>query len=541
MNEDETYTLINGEEADLLTRQVMDLLDELDPLEDPLLGAMTDEETLSEFERWQTKLWWCPELGCTVSRAGLDGYVETEGDVRVTELLRVFNRARYAWGLQEKQAAAAEGEKARERLADAWSKYVKRAQSSNNVAAVARLWKLCHQIGVGELNRNPSYLGTPEGVVDMVSCDLVFNDVAASIEDAIRLGDEDASHSENRGAEDAMVTKLTRGVVDDSRHSMFGKRDGRWDEFVLEIMSGDREKAAYLKRALGYSAFGGNPEEVMFVAYGATTRNGKGTLLNSVVHALGDYAAAASPDFLLEKGHSSQGDKDEIAMMAGKRLVTISEPPEGRRLDESKVKQFTGNDPITTSRKYGHTFTYEPAFTMWMMCNSLPTVSDTSIFASKRIRVVPFERHFADEEQDSTLKDRFRTEAGMSTILNWLLEGYGDYLEKGLEEPKSIRRATALWSNTGGDDFRRFVDTKCERNGNARVEAPKLIESYKKWCERNDIDPLTANKITKRLAAMAIPAKRSHGKRWFYGIDFKKERKSSMEPNHESSKALDTK
>lgn len=518
MIDDEKYTLINGTEADAMTQQVMNLLDELDPLEDQLLGTMTDEETLTEFERWQTKLWWCAELGCTVSRSGLDGYIETDGDTRVTELMRIFNRARYAWAMQERITAKAEDKTSRFKAADAWAKYVKRTQSSNNIAAVVRLWKLCHQIGVGDLNQNKAYLGTPEGVVDMVSCDLVFNDIAADIEDAIRNGATDMSHTDNNGAEDAMVTKRTRGIVDDSHHKMFDTYDKRWDEFVLEIMSGDQEKADYLKRALGYSIYGGNPEEVMFVAYGSTTRNGKGTLLNSIVYALGDYAAAASPDFLLDKSHTSQGDKDEIAMMAGKRLITISEPPEGRRLDESKVKQFTGNDPITTSKKYGHTFTYEPAFTMWMMCNSLPIVSDTSIFASNRIRVIPFERHFTNEEQDPNLKERFRSEIGMATILNWLLDGYNDYLTNGLEEPKSVKSSTSAWIFSSGDDFRRFIDTRCEHRGDARIETTEFMEAYKKWCNRNDVDPMTSQKVTKRLAAISVPRRKSHGKCYFKGI-----------------------
>ena len=515
---DEGCALADGGQADEATEQVMALLDGIDPLSDDELRTMSDEETVREFEQWLPSLAWCAELGCTVSRSGPDGYAEDDGDARAIELMRAFNSGRWAWALREQRAAREAGDGPRAKLAAKWAEHVRRAQSSGAVAGAVRLWKQCNQVRVSDLNREPGYLGTPAGVVDMAARDLVLNLKGVEIEEAIAHGDEEASPSDNRGALAAMVTKRTRGVVDDQDHAMFCRYDRRWDEFVLEIMDDDEERAGYLQRALGYSAYGGNPEEVMFVAYGATTRNGKGTLLNSVVHALGDYAAAASPDFLLDKAHTSQGDKDEVAMMAGKRLVTISEPPEGRRLDESKVKQFTGNDPVTTSRKYGRTFTYEPEFTLWMMCNALPTVSDTSVFASGRVRVIPFDRHFAPEEQDSGLKARFRSEVGMSTILNWLLAGYEAYLERGLDEPASVRRATAIWAGSGGDDFRRFLDERCERGSCSRVSSTELMAAYRAWCDANDADPLTAQKVTKRLAALSVARRKSNGKWWFYGL-----------------------
>ena len=55
----------------------------------------------------------------------------------------------------------------------------------------------------------------------------------------------------------------------------------RWFSFIDEIMEGDKEKAAFLQRALGYSLLGVNREECMFLAYGKT-RSGKGTLFNTI-------------------------------------------------------------------------------------------------------------------------------------------------------------------------------------------------------------------------------------------------------------------
>ena len=49
----------------------------------------------------------------------------------------------------------------------------------------------------------------------------------------------------------------------------------RWERFIDEITCGDKDKADYLQRALGYSLLGTSKEECMFILHGKTTRNGK--------------------------------------------------------------------------------------------------------------------------------------------------------------------------------------------------------------------------------------------------------------------------
>ena len=233
--------------------------------------------------------------------------------------------------------------------------------------------------------------------------------------------------------------------------------------------------------------------------------------------ALGDYAAAAPPAFLLASREAG-GTDDVLASMAGKRFVTISEPAEGRRLDESKVKSLTGNDPVTTSRKYGRTFTYTPEFTMWLSCNRLPAVSDTSVFTSGRIRVIPFERHFGPDEQDTGLKARFLSARGLATVLDWLLEGFAAYRERGLDEPADVRAATMAYANVGGSTIRRFLDARCTLALGARVENNAFKEAYARFCAEVGEEPLGAQKMRRELELAGVAKKRSHGKDWWLGV-----------------------
>lgn len=265
----------------------------------------------------------------------------------------------------------------------------------------------------------------------------------------------------------------------------------------------------------------------MFVAYGATTRNGKGTLLNTVAWVLGDYAANMPSDFLTRARRGSQSNHDDaLGALEGVRFVTMSEPTKGNKLDEAKVKSLTGGDPVTVARKFCPTTTFEPQFTMWLSCNNLPSVEDTSVFTSGRIRVIPFERHFSPTEQDRSLKVRFRTEDGAYTVLRWLLDGYQKWKERGLDEPDAIKAATEVWAGSGGDDFQRFVDEECAIEAGAKVKTKDFYAAFKAWCAANDCEAMTNKDARSRLKDLAIPSRRSTGGNFhFIGIRLKEPEK----------------
>ena len=56
----------------------------------------------------------------------------------------------------------------------------------------------------------------------------------------------------------------------------------RWEQFIDEVTQGEKDKADFLQRSLGYSILGMSNEECMFILHGKTTRNGKSTLLNII-------------------------------------------------------------------------------------------------------------------------------------------------------------------------------------------------------------------------------------------------------------------
>ena len=481
------YELQDGTKVKGAMAAAMRMLDERDPIANDL--PLNDAEVVAELHALHPKMKWCPHLRCTVKPTRYDTFATSPGDGDIMKALVELNDARRTWALD--QAARAHGaDKAAEKAALAMAKNAVDSSNSKRAAGIVSLFEKLHAVDQSELDIEPTALGTPHGVRDMDSGNLCIDD-----------GNDGSAF---------MVTKVTNADID-GRYTSELDYDYRWDRFIDEIMGGDKEKAAYLQRALGYSLIGGNPEECMFVAYGASTRNGKDTLLESVRGAIGEYAGVAERSFLSSR--KREGGTDEaLASLVGKRIVTLSEPP--------KVKDLTACGRQSTSKKFGAQFEFTPQFTMWMNVNNLPEVSDDSVFEGDRIRIIPFERHFSADERDPTLKARFATSNGRFTVLRWLLEGYAEYCERGLDEPESVRRATEEYADASGTTIDKFVRRYCKLRTGGRTENNVLKEAYAAFCEEVlGEPPMTAQKMGKALSHYGVSRQRSHGTDYWRGIE----------------------
>lgn len=260
----------------------------------------------------------------------------------------------------------------------------------------------------------------------------------------------------------------------------------RWERFIDEVTEGDREKADYLQRALGYSILGTSNEECMFILYGKTTRNGKSTLLDAIQHLLGDYATVAPVELICrsDRAKDANAPSPALAKLKGKRFVTMSESESSGKLDESVIKQYTGGEDITARELHQSPITYKPQFTMWLSCNDLPAVRDKSLFASDRVRVVEFNKHFSDKEQDKTLKTFFESPEAMKGIFTWLRAGCLHYKKNGLKMNQAMSDVIKKYEKDN-DLILQFLEERCEVNNEESVLGKTLYDAYKSWCRTN--------------------------------------------------------
>lgn len=260
----------------------------------------------------------------------------------------------------------------------------------------------------------------------------------------------------------------------------------RWEQFIREVTMNDREKAEYLQKALGYSMLGLANEECMFILHGKTTRNGKSTLLSAIHHLLGDYASVSPASIVCkaDRAKNAEAATPVLASLKGKRFVTMAESNQYGKLDEEAIKQFTGGEEIKTRNLYETATTWLPQFTLWLSCNDLPAVSDRSLFASDRVRVIEFDRHFSEDEQDKGLKREFQTKAAMQGIFAWLVAGYFKYKRFGLKMPAKMKKVVRKYERDN-DLTLQFLEDRCETDDTRYVKKKTLFDAYKIWCKSN--------------------------------------------------------
>jgi len=300
------------------------------------------------------------------------------------------------------------------------------------------------------------------------------------------------------------ILNLTSGDLSDhdpeylcSRLSRIQYRDAEcpnWFNF-LERIQPDPEVRKYLRRAVGYSLTGDTGEQCLFFAYGIG-RNGKSVFLETVGALLGEFAVASSMNAFEFKQGAIPND---IARLAGARLVTVSETADGQRINEPLIKDLTGGDTITARFLRREFFEFRPEFKLWIRGNHKPQIRGTDEGIWRRIHLIPFEEYITDAEVDPHLLDKLKNE--LPGILKWATDGCIEWRRDGLQPPGLVVSATSEYRREM-DSLADFIET-CTRAG-GEVQATPLYQRYKDWAEGSGFRVMNQTTFGLRLAERGI-------------------------------------
>lgn len=259
----------------------------------------------------------------------------------------------------------------------------------------------------------------------------------------------------------------------------------RWEQFISEVMCNDADLALYLQKALGYALTGDTSLECLFIFYGATSRNGKGTTMETFLQIVGDYGKTSNPEMLSTKfgNTNASGPSEEIARLAGIRFVNISEPEKKITFNAALVKRMTGNDTLNARFLHENSFDFKPNFKIFINTNYKPSVSDMTLFYSCRLKLIPFKRHFEEHEQDKGLKAFFSEETNLSAIFNWCYEGYKQFRKHGLDDTTAVTVATKEYE-AESDRVGQFVDAWLEEGEAFEERTSAVYRLYGQWCDK---------------------------------------------------------
>lgn len=263
-----------------------------------------------------------------------------------------------------------------------------------------------------------------------------------------------------------------------------------WLKFLHEVFGGNQDLIDYLQRVLGYGITGLTVEHIFLVLHGEG-RNGKGTLVETMKHVLGDIAKPIQSELLLDQrnARSSSGPSSDIMALKGLRVAFASETDKHRRFSSSKVKWLSGGDTLTARPAHAPFETiFKPTHLLCLLTNHLPHADGDDFAFWQRVHLVPFKYKFVDDPQTPEERKKIKDlpeklESEAAGILAWLVRGCLEWQRQGLNPPPVVTAATEQY-RLSEDRLAGFIEARCyppEETKDDRTAFGDLYDAFKAW------------------------------------------------------------
>ena len=256
----------------------------------------------------------------------------------------------------------------------------------------------------------------------------------------------------------------------------------RWIRFLEETHPNTAEEMApFLQRLVGYGITGDTKEQCFVILQGLGA-NGKSVFTNTLGYVF-DELTRVTPFSTFEQ--KPGGIPNDLAALHSARMVFAAEGERGKPMAEALIKRATGMDKLPARFLHREFFEYTPKFLLWLSTNHKPNFRSADDGLWRRIKLIPWTRFFAPEERDHYLEADLRQEA--EGILAWAVAGSVEWHEKGLQDPASVRNATATYRENSDTlhDFFGPAGVFTERGNN--VAAATVYKAYRVWAVDNDL------------------------------------------------------
>lgn len=274
-----------------------------------------------------------------------------------------------------------------------------------------------------------------------------------------------------------------------------------WDKVLSDAFPGDAATREYVETALSLALVGDQMIQEFYMLSGESG-SGKGTIMNTVMSLVGTgetgYAMPVEAEFLMRQ----RGDKhpEQYARLKGKRLVVSSESDRKQTFDAARVKNLTGDDQLTGRYMRGNSFSFKPAYKLFLMTNYRPRVNPEDGGFWRRFREIPF--RYKPGEPITGLQARLITEEGPQILARLLLRLEAFIEGGGMWTPSLVQRATNE-NKAEQDTVVEFIEQMCEATGDDSVytTSAALHEAFVRWCRLNEYDSMSATAFGRRVTA----------------------------------------
>jgi putative DNA primase/helicase len=215
--------------------------------------------------------------------------------------------------------------------------------------------------------------------------------------------------------------------------------------------------------------------------------NFKSVYLEVISRTMGDGIAAGLPAESIsgrDERRAGQASPD-LARIFGKRMLRVSELPDGQPLQASMIKRLTGGEKWPVRTLFKGYFEFQPHAKTHMSGNSLPHFDGSDGGMRRRLLIAEWPITIPETEQrdfEEVVRDLLTEKQG---ILNWLIQGATDYLQNGLVIADRMTKLTQEHMDEM-DPIRQFYHVCVRRDPDGSgVPARAMYSAYCAWSDAN--------------------------------------------------------
>lgn len=287
-----------------------------------------------------------------------------------------------------------------------------------------------------------------------------------------------------------------------------------------QVFAGDKEIQRHVWEVIGYLLMTGNPFQKIILFHGPGG-DGKGTLMRVLRAMLGkDSYSSISLHQLVDDKFASSGLYGKIANISGDLSDKFVASPQ-------ILKEITGGDSISASRKFGQYFEFVPYAVPVFSINEHFRTNENSRGWKRRWMVIDFP--VAVEEKalagDIPYLDENLLLEDIPGIFNVAMDALRQLMTRRRFDPPEAALAATSRMHDEADPFMMWLDDDEHvfRDPDVSAACADVYRKYSNWCRRNGYSALASGPFGMRLKGVGITKTRPRvgtSRTWHYqGID----------------------
>ncbi len=294
------------------------------------------------------------------------------------------------------------------------------------------------------------------------------------------------------------------------------------DDVLDKLSCGKYERKQTILEMIGYSMTTSIKLQKAFILYGNKARNGKSTLIDIIVHLLGDdNVGTVSFKDMNQNRFAGSGIKNKL-------LNSGSEMTDEYIEDVEIFKKYVTGDYLEIEEKFKPRQKIRPYAKFIFSANELPRVADKTDGFYRRLQIIPLEYSFTDKDRKSFDFNKLISKEALEYLAKISLEAYlnmgenfSNHEENEIEIAKYKVGANSILTFINDEEY---ITSLIEKTSTSRF-ANEIYNLYKQYCADNQYRAIGRNKFYKEIEKSELISaigKSNNQKTYIFNLDFYK-------------------